>query len=57
MSTRSVRPAEDEADSPELTAVQAALAAEHAAVYGYGVLGGERRRPPRTLAPASADRR
>ncbi|NDZ59541.1 DUF4439 domain-containing protein, partial [Streptomyces anulatus] len=40
MSTRSVRPSEEDADSPELTAVQAALAAEHAAVYGYGVLGG-----------------
>ncbi len=26
---------------PELTAVQAALAAEHAAVYGYGVVGGK----------------
>lgn len=26
--------------SDELTAVQAALAAEHAAVYGYGVVGG-----------------
>jgi hypothetical protein len=26
-------------DTPELRAVQAALAAEHAAVYGYGVVG------------------
>ncbi|HET6636736.1 MAG TPA: ferritin-like domain-containing protein [Streptomyces sp.] len=26
--------------TPELTALQAALAAEHAAVYGYGVVGG-----------------
>lgn len=40
MSTRSARPSEEDADSPELTAVQAALAAEHAAVYGYGLLGG-----------------
>ncbi|MFB7402752.1 ferritin-like domain-containing protein [Streptomyces rubiginosohelvolus] len=44
MSTRSIRQSDDGADSddgsPELTAVQAALAAEHAAVYGYGVLGG-----------------
>ncbi|MFH8881111.1 ferritin-like domain-containing protein [Streptomyces californicus] len=40
MSIRSVRPSEDDAGSPELTAVQSALAAEHAAVYGYGVLGG-----------------
>ncbi|WP_371626215.1 ferritin-like domain-containing protein [Streptomyces sp. NBC_01116] len=40
MSTRSVRPSEEDADSPELTAFQAALAAEHAAVYGYGALGG-----------------
>lgn len=34
-------------DGTELTALQAALAAEHAAVYGYGVVGGrigERRR-------------
>ncbi|GHE07498.1 ferritin-like domain-containing protein [Streptomyces alanosinicus] len=29
-----------EAKSAELTALQAALAAEHAAVYGYGVVGG-----------------
>ncbi|WP_406006454.1 ferritin-like domain-containing protein [Streptomyces sp. NBC_00637] len=37
-----------EATSAELTALQAALAAEHAAVYGYGVVGGrirEGRRP------------
>ncbi|WP_159057426.1 DUF4439 domain-containing protein, partial [Streptomyces scabiei] len=27
--------------SGELKAVQAALAAEHAAVYGYGVVGGK----------------
>ncbi|GHI04477.1 hypothetical protein AQI88_37415 [Streptomyces cellostaticus] len=30
----------DEAKKAELTALQAALAAEHAAVYGYGVVGG-----------------
>ncbi|RBL84776.1 DUF4439 domain-containing protein, partial [Streptomyces cavourensis] len=30
----------DHDDRPQLTAAQAALAAEHAAVYGYGVLGG-----------------
>ncbi|ANP49828.1 hypothetical protein J2Z21_004659 [Streptomyces griseochromogenes] len=37
----------DEAKKAELTALQEALAAEHAAVYGYGVVGGrvdERRR-------------
>ncbi|BDH07456.1 ferritin-like domain-containing protein [Streptomyces seoulensis] len=30
----------DQAKKAELTALQAALAAEHAAVYGYGVVGG-----------------
>ncbi|MFJ3664738.1 ferritin-like domain-containing protein [Streptomyces sp. NPDC090119] len=30
----------DNRDKAELTALQAALAAEHAAVYGYGVVGG-----------------
>ncbi|MCX4642822.1 ferritin-like domain-containing protein [Streptomyces sp. NPDC055059] len=38
----------DDSDKQLLTAVQAALAAEHAAVYGYGVVGGrisEARRP------------
>ncbi|MFD0394961.1 ferritin-like domain-containing protein [Streptomyces nogalater] len=37
----------EEAQQAEVTALQAALAAEHAAVYGYGVVGGrigERRR-------------
>ncbi|MFF8729815.1 ferritin-like domain-containing protein [Streptomyces sp. NPDC015171] len=37
----------DETAQAEVTALQAALAAEHAAVYGYGVVGGrigERRR-------------
>ncbi|MEU2716570.1 ferritin-like domain-containing protein [Streptomyces sp. NPDC007205] len=32
--------ARDEARAAELTALQASLAAEHAAVYGYGVVGG-----------------
>ncbi|MBL1108079.1 ferritin-like domain-containing protein [Streptomyces sp. 5-8] len=39
--------AAERAGQAELTALQAALAAEHAAVYGYGVVGGrivERRR-------------
>ncbi|MFJ4965652.1 hypothetical protein EES43_21990 [Streptomyces sp. ADI96-02] len=40
MSTRTARPVTDEKPSAALTAAQAALAAEHAAVYGYGVLGG-----------------
>jgi hypothetical protein len=31
---------EKERDAAELAALQAALAAEHAAVYGYGVVGG-----------------
>ncbi|MGN5380382.1 DUF4439 domain-containing protein [Streptomyces lasalocidi] len=31
---------DDAAEKAELTALQAALAAEHAAVYGYGVVGG-----------------
>lgn len=31
---------DDHEDQDELTAVQAALAAEHATVYGYGVVGG-----------------
>lgn len=46
MSTRTAHQAKkrddtEEADgTDELTAVQAALAAEHAAVYGYGMVGG-----------------
>ncbi len=32
--------AEKDKDTGELTALQAALGAEHAAVYGYGVVGG-----------------
>ncbi|QKW11186.1 ferritin-like domain-containing protein [Streptomyces sp. NA04227] len=35
-----VRSGEEKARDAELAAVQAALAAEHAAVYGYGVVGG-----------------
>lgn len=47
--------------STELAAVQAALAAEHAAVYGYGVAGGrmaeERRREARSAHDAHRARR
>lgn len=39
----------------ELTALQAALAAEHAAVYGYGVVGGRIREGRRTEAKAAYD--
>ncbi|MEU1056642.1 ferritin-like domain-containing protein [Streptomyces sp. NPDC005876] len=39
----------------ELTAVQAALAAEHAAVYGYGVVGGRIGEERRTQALAAYD--
>lgn len=39
----------------ELTALQAALAAEHAAVYGYGVVGGRIREGRRTDARAAYD--
>jgi hypothetical protein len=39
----------------ELTALQAALAAEHAAVYGYGVVGGRIRPDRRTEATAAYD--
>ncbi|MBT2378298.1 hypothetical protein AMK21_29300 [Streptomyces sp. CB00316] len=48
-------PAEDEAPSPALTAAQTALAAEHAAVYGYGVLGGRIAGKRRTEASAAYD--
>ncbi|TWV58557.1 DUF4439 domain-containing protein [Streptomyces misionensis] len=41
--------------SAELTAVQAALAAEHAAVYGYGVVGGRIDDRRRTAARAAYD--
>jgi len=39
----------------ELKALQAALAAEHAAVYGYGVVGGRIRAERRTEARAAYD--
>ncbi|GCB45627.1 ferritin-like domain-containing protein [Streptomyces sp. NL15-2K] len=39
----------------ELRALQAALAAEHAAVYGYGVVGGRIREGRRTEAKAAYD--
>jgi hypothetical protein len=39
----------------ELPALQAALAAEHAAVYGYGVVGGRIREERRTEARAAYD--
>ncbi|MFF4601182.1 ferritin-like domain-containing protein [Streptomyces sp. NPDC001339] len=46
----------DEADGrDELTAVQAALAAEHAAVYGYGVVGGRIADDRRAEARAAYD--
>ncbi|WP_411080582.1 ferritin-like domain-containing protein [Streptomyces sp. cmx-18-6] len=48
-------PTEDEAPSPVLTAAQSALAAEHAAVYGYGVLGGRVGAKRRTEASAAYD--
>ncbi|MFF4591390.1 ferritin-like domain-containing protein [Streptomyces sp. NPDC001388] len=43
------------ATSAELTALQAALAAEHAAVYGYGVVGGRIREERRTEARSAYD--
>ncbi|MEU3258973.1 ferritin-like domain-containing protein [Streptomyces albidoflavus] len=53
--------AADAAGSAELRAVQAALRAEHAAVYGYGVVGGrigeERRAEARTAHDAHRARR
>ncbi|MGW0992924.1 ferritin-like domain-containing protein [Streptomyces sp. NPDC002520] len=45
----------DEAGKAELTALQAALAAEHAAVYGYGVVGGRIDGPRRADARAAYD--
>ncbi|MFE3653871.1 ferritin-like domain-containing protein [Streptomyces sp. NPDC059152] len=42
-------------DRDELTATQAALAAEHAAVYGYGVVGGRIGAGRRTEARAAYD--
>ncbi|MEI7030751.1 ferritin-like domain-containing protein [Streptomyces pratensis] len=49
------RPGRDEASSPALTAAQAALAAEHAAVYGYGALGGRLDGKRRAEARAAYD--
>ncbi|MET8955860.1 ferritin-like domain-containing protein [Streptomyces sp. NPDC004393] len=42
-------------DGGELAALQAALRAEHAAVYGYGVVGGRVERARRTEAQAAYD--
>ncbi|MBZ9641095.1 DUF4439 domain-containing protein, partial [Streptomyces sp. PSKA30] len=44
-----------EAEDGELRALQAALAAEHAAVYGYGVVGGRIDEGRRTEARAAYD--
>ncbi|WP_155057771.1 ferritin-like domain-containing protein [Streptomyces blattellae] len=44
-----------EAEDGQLTAFQAALAAEHAAVYGYGVVGGRIDEGRRTQARAAYD--
>jgi hypothetical protein len=44
-----------EEKAAELTAVQAALAAEHAAVYGYGVVGGRVREGRRQEAKTAYD--
>ncbi|MCX4697546.1 ferritin-like domain-containing protein [Streptomyces sp. NBC_01352] len=46
---------EQEPKEQELKALQAALAAEHAAVYGYGVVGGRIRGGRRTEAKAAYD--
>ncbi|MEU6069986.1 ferritin-like domain-containing protein [Streptomyces sp. NPDC047082] len=45
----------DEARNSALKALQAALAAEHAAVYGYGVVGGRIGKERRTEAQAAYD--
>ncbi|MDQ0993370.1 ferritin-like domain-containing protein [Streptomyces sp. V3I7] len=45
----------DETRDAELKAVQAALAAEHAAVYGYGVVGGRIGTDRRTEAQSAYD--
>lgn len=44
-----------EEKAAELTALQAALAAEHAAVYGYGVVGGRIREGRRQEAKTAYD--
>ncbi|MGV9237981.1 DUF4439 domain-containing protein, partial [Streptomyces nigra] len=43
------------ADKETVTALQAALAAEHAAVYGYGVVGGRIGEDRRSDARAAYD--
>ncbi|MEU9359439.1 ferritin-like domain-containing protein [Streptomyces sp. NPDC048301] len=54
--TRRARTAGTDTDSEEsLRAAQAALAAEHAAVYGYGVLGGRLDGDRRSDATAAVD--
>ncbi|NED21451.1 DUF4439 domain-containing protein, partial [Streptomyces sp. SID9913] len=47
-----------EAEDRELRALQAALAAEHAAVYGYGVVGGRigKERAPQARSAYDAHR-
>ncbi|MGI5458421.1 ferritin-like domain-containing protein [Streptomyces sp. CA-249302] len=45
----------DTDEKKELAALQAALAAEHAAVYGYGVVGGKIREGRRTEARSAYD--
>ncbi|MEV5387500.1 ferritin-like domain-containing protein [Streptomyces sp. NPDC052721] len=45
----------EQAEKAELTALQAALAAEHAAVYGYGVVGGRIGERHRAEARAAYD--
>ncbi|WP_405730628.1 ferritin-like domain-containing protein [Streptomyces sp. NBC_00028] len=45
----------DKEEKRALTALQAALAAEHAAVYGYGVVGGRIREGRRTEARSAYD--
>ncbi|AYN39125.1 DUF4439 domain-containing protein [Streptomyces dangxiongensis] len=45
----------DGTEQAELTALQAALAAEHAAVYGYGVVGGRIGEQRRSEARAAYD--
>ncbi|MEU8031158.1 ferritin-like domain-containing protein [Streptomyces sp. NPDC049099] len=47
--------ARDDARAAELTALQASLAAEHAAVYGYGVVGGRIGAARRAEARAAYD--
>ncbi|MFE9768540.1 ferritin-like domain-containing protein [Streptomyces sp. NPDC005808] len=58
--TKATEKAEDteeaeEAQAAELKALQAALSAEHAVVYGYGVVGGKIDEPRRAEARAGYD--